>query len=162
MRSPRQEYWSGLPFPAPGDLLNPGMEPGSPTLAGGSFTASATWEASFSLCYQKILHNFSSTRFSMGGKGEIVSHTEFSFFVQSYTFCCLVSKSCLILCYPVDFSLPGSSSHGISQARMLKWAAIFFSRGSSQSRDQIWVSFIAGRFFTAKPPQKPYSVLIAQ
>ena len=131
MRSPRQEYWSGLPFPAPGDLLNPGMEPGSPTLAGGSFTASATWEAPFSLCYQKILHNFSSTRFSMGGKGEIVSHTEFSFFVQSYTFCCLVSKSCLILCYPVDFSLPGSSSHGISQARMLKWAAIFFSRGSS-------------------------------
>ena len=28
----RQEYWSGLPFPSPGDLLNPGIEPGSPTL----------------------------------------------------------------------------------------------------------------------------------
>ena len=37
----RQEYWSGLPFPAPGDLPNPGMEavsPASPALAGGFFT----------------------------------------------------------------------------------------------------------------------------
>ena len=31
---PKQEYWSGLPFPSPGDLINPGTEPGSPTLAG--------------------------------------------------------------------------------------------------------------------------------
>ena len=30
----RQEYWSGLPFPSPGDLLDPGMEPGSPALQG--------------------------------------------------------------------------------------------------------------------------------
>ena len=34
----RQEYWSGLPFPSPGDLANPWIEPGSPTLAGGFFT----------------------------------------------------------------------------------------------------------------------------
>ena len=40
---PKQEYWSGLPWPSPGDLLNPGIEPWS--LAGGFFTASATWEA---------------------------------------------------------------------------------------------------------------------
>ena len=32
MGFPRQEYWSGLPFPSPGDLPNPGIEPGSPTL----------------------------------------------------------------------------------------------------------------------------------
>ena len=35
---PRQEYWSGLPFPSPGDLLNPGIKPASPALAGGFFT----------------------------------------------------------------------------------------------------------------------------
>ena len=35
---PRQEYWSGLPFPSLGDLSNPGIEPTSPTLAGGFFT----------------------------------------------------------------------------------------------------------------------------
>ena len=38
MRFPRQEYWSGLPFPSPGDLPNPGIEPVSPALAGGFFT----------------------------------------------------------------------------------------------------------------------------
>ena len=36
MRFSRQEYWSGLPFPSPGDLLDPGIEPGSPTLQGDS------------------------------------------------------------------------------------------------------------------------------
>ena len=36
---PRQEYWSGLPFPSPGDLPDPGIEPTSPPLAGGLFTA---------------------------------------------------------------------------------------------------------------------------
>ena len=41
----RQEYWSGLPFPPPGDLPNPGVKPISPALAGVFFTTSATWEA---------------------------------------------------------------------------------------------------------------------
>ena len=40
------------------------------------------------------------------------------------------------------------SVHGISQARILEWVAIPFSRGSSQPRDQTWVTCIAGRFFT--------------
>ena len=40
-----QEYWSGLPFPAPGDLPDTGMEPMRPALAGRFFTNSATWEA---------------------------------------------------------------------------------------------------------------------
>ena len=47
----RQEYWSGLPFPPPGELSAPGMEPASlmfPALAGGFFTASAAWEEQFS------------------------------------------------------------------------------------------------------------------
>ena len=39
MGFPRQEYWSGLPFPSPGYLPNPGIEPMSPALAGGFFTA---------------------------------------------------------------------------------------------------------------------------
>ena len=34
MGFPRQEYWSGLPFPSPGDLPNPGIKPGSPVLQG--------------------------------------------------------------------------------------------------------------------------------
>ena len=42
MGFPRQEYWSGLPFPSLGDLPDPGMEPMSPALAGGFFTTSTT------------------------------------------------------------------------------------------------------------------------
>ena len=51
-------------------------------------------------------------------------------------------------CDPMDCSLPVSSVCGISQARILKWVAISFSRGSSPSRNQTQVSCIAGRFFT--------------
>ena len=54
----------------------------------------------------------------------------------------------------MDGSLPGSSVHGISQARILEWVAISFSRGSSQPRDWTCISCIAGRFFTAEPPGK--------
>ena len=42
MGFPRQEYWNGLPFPALGDLPNPGTEPESPALAGG-FSTTGTW-----------------------------------------------------------------------------------------------------------------------
>ena len=42
MGFPRQEYWNGLPFPPPGDLPNPGIEPTSPALAGGFFTTKPT------------------------------------------------------------------------------------------------------------------------
>ena len=57
------------------------------------------------------------------------------------------TQSCLTLCDPVDCSPPDSSVHGILQARILEWVAISFSRGSSQPRDQTWVSRIAGRRF---------------
>ena len=67
----------------------------------------------------------------------------------------LFTQSCPILCDPMDCSLPGSSVHGILQARILEWVAIPFSRGSYQPRDQTQVSCIAGRFFTIWPPGKP-------
>ena len=47
----------------------------------------------------------------------------------------------------MDCSPPGSSVHGILQARILEWVAIPFSRRSSQPRDWTWVSCIAGGFF---------------
>ena len=43
----------------------------------------------------------------------------------------LVSQSFLTLCDPVDYNLPGTSVHGIFQARILEWVAVPFSRGSS-------------------------------
>ena len=67
------------------------------------------------------------------------------------TFSESASVSRLVLsnsCNPMDCSPPGSSVHGILQARILKWVGIPFSRGSSWPRDQTRVSCIAGRFFT--------------
>ena len=62
--------------------------------------------------------------------------------------CCLVTVMSNSFETPMDYSPPGCSVHGISQARILKWVATSFSMGSSRSRDQILVSCIAGRFFT--------------
>ena len=48
MEFSRQEYWSGLPFPTPGHIPDPGIEPvslSSPALASGFFKTSTTWEA---------------------------------------------------------------------------------------------------------------------
>ena len=59
-----------------------------------------------------------------------------------------VAQSCLALCDPMDCSLPGSTIHGIFQARILEWVAISFSRKSSHPRKWTWVSHIVGRCFT--------------
>ena len=61
---------------------------------------------------------------------------------------CSVAKFCPTLCDPVNYSVPGSSVHGIFQARILEWVAVSFSRGSSWLRDQAQVSCTTGRFFT--------------
>ena len=76
-----------------------------------------------------------------------------SFNVKLYSFkvtahlccCCLVPELCLPLCHSTDCSLPGSSVHGISQARILEWVAISFSKGSFWPRDQTHVSCIGRR-----------------
>ena len=56
--------------------------------------------------------------------------------------CCLVAKSWLTLCDPMDCSPPGSSVHGISHARTLEWVAVSFSRVSFWPRDWLCVSCI--------------------
>ena len=56
---------------------------------------------------------------------------------------CSVTKLCLTLCDPMNCGMPGSSVYGISQARVLEWVAISFSRGSSQSRDLTCVSCVS-------------------
>ena len=65
-----------------------------------------------------------------------------------YLFESEVVQLCLTLCDPMDYSLSGSSIHGIFQARVLELVAISFSRGSSQLRDQTQVSCTADRRFT--------------
>ena len=59
----------------------------------------------------------------------------------------LAIQLCLTLCDPMDCGLPVSSVLGTLQARIPEWVALLFSWGSSQLRDRIWVSHIAGLLF---------------
>ena len=69
---------------------------------------------------------------------------------------CLIAKSCSTLSQSQGlYSLPGSSVHGISQARIVEWVASSFPRESSRPRDWTYVCCIAGGFFATKPPGKP-------
>ena len=61
-----------------------------------------------------------------------------------------VAQLCPTLCDPVDCSPPGSSIHGIFQARVLGWVAISFSRGSSWPRARTGVSHTAGRLWATR------------
>ena len=63
----------------------------------------------------------------------------------------LVTQSCLTLCNPVDCSPPGSSVHGILQARILEWVAMPSSRGSFQPRSPV----LQADSSLSEPPGKP-------
>ena len=70
-----------------------------------------------------------------------------------------LAQSCPTLCDPMDCSLPGSSIHGILQARTLEWVAMPSSRGSSRPRDQTQVAGIKPKLradsLLLAPPGKP-------
>ena len=99
-------------------------------------------------------------------------HIRFNPTILCYNFCpenvslkemktmCSVAQSCLTLCDPMDCSLPGSSVHGISQARILEWVAISSSRDLPNPGIQLASSALAGRFFTTEPPGKPDTYLL--
>ena len=99
---------------------------------------------------------------------QVAKYWSFSFSISKVS---KVAQSCLTLCDPMDYSLPGSFIHEIFQARVLKWVDISFSR-SSWLRDWTQVSCIAGRQFTSWAtrevppifsisPSKEYSGLIS-
>ena len=103
MEFSRQDYWSGMPFPSPGDLPNPGIEPWFPTMQANSFDSNRQWaqiEAAAS-------------------KNDIIK-TQTAATAKSL-------QSCPTLCDPIDGSPPGSPVPGILQARTLEWVAISFS-----------------------------------
>ena len=101
----------------------------------GSQRVRRSWEANnFTFCYC-----FHTTRAELRSYNR--DHRALSEWVSE------VAQSCPTLCDPMDCNLPGSSLHGILQARVLEWVAISFSRGSSRPRDRTRVSCIPGRCF---------------
>ena len=80
-------------------------------------------------------------------QNNICSHMYSGIYISIYIFMCLVTQLCPTLCNSMDCSPPGSSVHGIFQARILEWVAIFSFKGSSWTR--AWtlvscISYIAG------------------
>ena len=134
----------------------------SPALAGIFFTTSATWEA---LKWPYFTYSLKIQTETGGRPWALVWEPDHLCFVSS-----LLKQE---LSYIPPFWLkwtervrgavvsglfaapPGSSVHGILQARILQWAAISFSRGSSPPRDGTLVSCTAGRFFTASHQGSP-------
>ena len=72
----------------------------------------------------------------------------------------LVIQSCLTLCDHIEGSPQDSSVHGVLQAQILEWVAIFFSRGFSQPRDWTQVSVLQADSLLSEPPGKSLFDLI--
>ena len=111
-----------LSCPPPGDLPDPGIESVSPVIP--ALQADSL-----------LLSHWGNPNWLKSLLLQSVSESE-------------VGQSCPTLCDPIDCSLLDSSIHGIFQARVLKWVAISFSRGSSWSRDWTHVSHCSGSRFT--------------
>ena len=128
MEFSRLEYWSGWPFPSPGDLSNPGIKPRSPTLWTDSLSAELqgkpknTGVSSLSL----LQHIFPSQESNWGlpHTGRILYRLSSQGSQKHQWGVVSVAQPCPTLCDPMDCSPPGSSVRGILQARILEWVAM--------------------------------------
>ena len=121
-------------------------------IAGGFFTSWATREAQE---YLSVASSFSRRSSQPRNQTRVSLINGRFFFNWAIREACLVTKLCPTLCDPMDCSLPGSSVHGVSQERILKWVALSFSRGSSWFRDWTCLSCIGK--WTAELTGKPFS-----
>ena len=115
----RQEYWTGLPFPSPGDLPGLEVEPTSPALAGGFFTPEPPGihfiKYSCNLLrvgieYLQIWETFTGPDLEITVEYNTVAGMNMGECMKSL-------QSCLTLCNTMDYIPPGSSVHGILQAK---------------------------------------------
>ena len=105
-----------------------------PSLWSSSHTSTWPLEKTIALTTQTFVSKVISLLFNM---------------LSRFVIACLHAQSCQTLCGPLNCSQPGSSVHGIFQARLLEWVAISYSRKFSWSRDQTHESpALVGRFFT--------------
>ena len=96
---PRQEYWSGLPFPSAGDLPDPGMEPTSLALIGGFFTTEPPGKAQLAIRPQHLLTQLSV----LVTTSCIISYNPHNNLLRKVL---QFTQLCLTLCHPMDCSTP--------------------------------------------------------
>ena len=163
----RQEYWSGLPFPSPGDLPNPGFESRSPALQADTLSSEPnaqppSWVSLPTVTAQLFLHSVCRPHWVPWNHTSIPTsaiinspmqgtglqgpgpHSLHHFLLAKVEV--LLTQSCPTL-QPRGLLPTRHFCHGILQARILEWVAIPFSSGSSRIRDRTWIFHIAGRFF---------------
>ena len=133
----RQEYWSGLLLPSPGNLPDPGIEPGSPALWEDSLPSEPPGKPL--LLYPKSI-GITPSPHPLTAWGALCLGP---FEHKVTSLCCCCAQSYLTLCDPMDCSPPGSSVRGILQARILEWVAMPSSRGPSWPRDRTHVSYVS-------------------
>ena len=138
MEFPLQEYWSGLPFTSPGEFSNPAIDPrsptnhlshqGSPRNKGKEFNNHTKHK-----CIKFVwrTENYMILVFSLCVCVCVYIYIHIYICIYIYICAAKLLQSCPTLCDPMDCSLPGSSIPGVSQAGILEWVAISFSRGSS-------------------------------
>ena len=156
MEFSRQEYWRGLPFPSSGGLPDPGIKPTS-TPAGGFLITKSQGKPLLQTPAEAylVLTRLVGTSPGLAHPQWCKHHEEKNHYLLYFLFISMkrkkeseVAQSCPTLCDSMDCSIPSSSVHGSFQARVLKWVAISFSKGSSWPRDQTQVSWSVTRFFT--------------
>ena len=128
----REEYWSGLPYPSPGDLPNPGIEPRSATLQADSLPAEPGNPKNTRVGSLSLLQGIFLTQGSNPHLLCLINWQEDSLplshlgketkkmLLNNNESESEVSQSCPTLCDPMNCSLPGSSVQGIFQARVLE------------------------------------------
>ena len=160
----RQEYWSGLPFPSPGDLPHPGVEPGFPALQqtlyplsheitkvvlywDSSLQVSRTdWKGEWKSLFREVRkqtkteaqqerrHDRWTIRVTQRLQRRVQTSPPSPPFAHHRACYCLVAKLYPTLCDPIDYSPQGSTVHEMSQAKILEWVAISFSTSSWNSQ----------------------------
>ena len=148
----RQQYCSRLPSPSPGDLPTQGSNPDLPHCRQilyqlshqGWRLISVSCLIPLSACWISFISNGSFMN-NYSWEKSFQKLWKLSTFKKIWWFSRRVMSNS---CNPKDCSLPGSSVHGILQAKKLEWVAISFSRGYSWPRRSNLGLCTAGRFFT--------------
>ena len=136
----RQESWSGLPFLSPGDLPDPGIEPGSPALQADALPSEPPGKPNSIYLYTYF---------------QIYIYISISYFLVILCMLCpKSSQSCLTPYDPIDRSPPGSSVYGIHQTSGLPWASSGDLPDPGIEPMPLTSAAMTGRFFIASTTGK--------